>query len=238
MFKSGSQTKGKRRLVESESSSEELDTINTANAIIVEPKRRLQGIAAGLITAKGGDSTNISVESETSTKIVAGIDAFRMSGIDSGVFEDTVVRNERVREIQKQIDSGDLKEGVSRKSAAYGPKAVNMRVTSRFDYQMDICKDYKDSGYCGFGDTCKFLHDRSVVKTGWELDREWAERNVVSKKVEEEEEKKVCYKCAKYDELYKTQCNHIYCETCFLQTSSVKCQKCGSPTFGIFNALL
>ena len=41
-----------------------------------------------------------------------------------------------------------------------GPLRANttIRVTSRFDYQPDVCKDYKDTGFCGFGDTCIFMH--------------------------------------------------------------------------------
>ena len=31
-------------------------------------------------------------------------------------------------------------------------------------------------GYCGFGDSCKFLHDRSDYKHGWQLEREWNEQ--------------------------------------------------------------
>ena len=42
----------------------------------------------------------------------------------------------------------------------------NLRVTVRFDYQPDICKDYKETGYCGYGDNCKFMHDRGDYKTG------------------------------------------------------------------------
>lgn len=45
----------------------------------------------------------------------------------------------------------------------------------RWDYQPDICKDYKETGFCGFGDSCKFLHDRSDYKHGWQLEREWNE---------------------------------------------------------------
>lgn len=37
---------------------------------------------------------------------------------------------------------------------------TNLRATVRWDYQPDICKDYKETGFCGFGDSCKFLHDR------------------------------------------------------------------------------
>lgn len=65
----------------------------------------------------------------------------------------------------------------------------------RWDYQPDICKDYKETGFCGFGgkiyrlliicvvkkstilisDSCKFLHDRSDYKFGWQLERETAD---------------------------------------------------------------
>ena len=44
------------------------------------------------------------------------------------------------------------------------------------DYQPDICKDYKETGFCGYGDSCKFLHDRGDYKSGWQLEREWEEK--------------------------------------------------------------
>jgi len=28
---------------------------------------------------------------------------------------------------------------------------ANLRATVRWDYQPDICKDYKETGFCGFG---------------------------------------------------------------------------------------
>ena len=42
----------------------------------------------------------------------------------------------------------------------------------RWDYAPDICKDFKETGFCGFGDSCKFMHDRSDYKFGWQLERE------------------------------------------------------------------
>jgi RING finger protein 113A len=50
-----------------------------------------------------------------------------------------------------------------------------LRSTTRMDYQYDICKDYKETGFCGFGDSCKFLHDRSDFKSGAQLEKEWEE---------------------------------------------------------------
>ncbi|RLN68072.1 hypothetical protein BBJ28_00001164, partial [Nothophytophthora sp. Chile5] len=50
------------------------------------------------------------------------------------------------------------------------------RAISRFDYQPDICKDYKETGFCGYGDSCKFLHDRGDYKSGWQIEKEYAEK--------------------------------------------------------------
>jgi RING finger protein 113A len=65
----------------------------------------------------------------------------------------------------------------SRVNSGHGPARapVHYRATSRFDYQPDVCKDYKDTGFCGYGDACKFLHDRSDYKSGWQLERDWEE---------------------------------------------------------------
>jgi len=48
-----------------------------------------------------------------------------------------------------------------------------LRNTCRFDFQPDVCKDYKDTGFCGYGDSCKFAHDRGDYKTGWQLEAEF-----------------------------------------------------------------
>ena len=55
----------------------------------------------------------------------------------------------------------------------HGPLRANVHIRSsvRFDYQPDVCKDYKETGFCGYGDACKFVHDRSDYKSGWELER-------------------------------------------------------------------
>jgi RING finger protein 113A len=55
----------------------------------------------------------------------------------------------------------------------HGPlrASLHARMSVRFDYQPDVCKDYKETGFCGFGDSCKFVHDRGDYKSGWELDR-------------------------------------------------------------------
>jgi RING finger protein 113A len=65
---------------------------------------------------------------------------------------------------------GNASSGMVRKGPIRAP--ANIRTTVRWDYQPDICKDYKETGYCGFGDSCKFLHDRSDYKHGWQMEQD------------------------------------------------------------------
>ena len=47
----------------------------------------------------------------------------------------------------------DKKQDNKKSGGFFGPKQAsgNIRVTCRFDYQPDICKDWKETGYCGYG---------------------------------------------------------------------------------------
>ena len=47
--------------------------------------------------------------------------------------------------------------------------------------QMNVLQDYKETGFCGFGDSCKFMHDRSDYKSGWQLEREWQAQVITAK---------------------------------------------------------
>ena len=49
--------------------------------------------------------------------------------------------------------------GAEKGGGAHGPlrASQHIRTTVRFDYQPDICKDYKETGFCGYGDSCKFV---------------------------------------------------------------------------------
>lgn len=64
---------------------------------------------------------------------------------------------------------------------------TNIRTTSRFDYQPDICKDYKDTGFCGFGDTCIYLHDRGDFLSGWQLEQQWQQEQEAKKQKQKEQ---------------------------------------------------
>lgn len=63
---------------------------------------------------------------------------------------------------------------------------TNIRTTARFDYQPDICKDYKDTGFCGYGDTCIYLHDRTDTISGWQLEQQWEQQQKIKREQQEQ----------------------------------------------------
>ncbi|XP_031559453.1 E3 ubiquitin-protein ligase RNF113A-like [Actinia tenebrosa] len=146
---------------------------------------------------------------------------------------------------KKDTVFGNAASGMVRQGPIRAPK--NLRATVRWDYQPDICKDYKETGFCGFGDSCKFLHDRSDYKHGWQLDREWEEGNFDKEdphKYEihsDEEEDDVPFACIMCRNTFVnpvvTKCNHYFCEKCALQRykKNSKCFVCNTQTYGVFN---
>jgi RING finger protein 113A len=138
--------------------------------------------------------------------------------------------------------------------------STNIRTITITDFAPDVCKDYKQTGFCGFGDSCKFLHAREDYKQGWALDREWeistkgkkqdgkviasADRGTLDGSDEEEDAallEKVpfaCIICKKpYTSPVVTRCGHYFCEACALQRYRRKpdCAACGAGTNGVFN---
>lgn len=135
----------------------------------------------------------------------------------------------------------------SKARTAKGPmRDSNVRTVTMFDYNPESCKSYKETGYCGFGDTCKFLHDRSDYLKGWQLDAmpDSTERQrsnlgsaVDGKKKGEEELPFACLICRKpFTDPVVTKCGHYFCETCALKryTKNSKCFACGKRTDGLF----
>ena len=41
------------------------------------------------------------------------------------------------------------------------------------DHNPEICKPYFETGYCAYGDSCIFIHDRTDYKSGHQLDQEY-----------------------------------------------------------------
>ncbi|OBT70277.1 hypothetical protein VE03_00267 [Pseudogymnoascus sp. 23342-1-I1] len=138
---------------------------------------------------------------------------------------------------------------------------TNIRTITVTDFAPDVCKDYKTTGFCGFGDNCKYLHAREDYKAGWQLDKEWetvtkGKKNIGGTTVaragrgagedEEDEDEDaelegVPFACIICREGYKhpivTRCGHYFCEACALgrYRKDPSCAACGSGTGGVFN---
>ncbi|XP_007530031.2 E3 ubiquitin-protein ligase RNF113A-like [Erinaceus europaeus] len=141
---------------------------------------------------------------------------------------------------------GNAASGLVRKGPIRAPE--HLRATVRWDYQPDICKDYKETGFCGFGDSCKFLHDRSDYKHGWQMERELDEGRYGA---ELDDDYRVagggdgdddlpvrCFICRQpFRDPVVTKCRHYFCEACALHhfRASPRCYVCDQQTHGVFN---
>lgn len=142
---------------------------------------------------------------------------------------------------KKDTPFGNASSGFNRKGPMRAPD--NIRSTVRWDYQPDICKDYKETGFCGFGDSCKFLHDRSDYKAGWQLELDSAQnlQEEEDDKYKIDDEDDLPFKCFICRESFKnpivTKCKHYFCESCALEhfKKSTRCFVCGVQTSGVFN---
>jgi RING finger protein 113A len=157
--------------------------------------------------------------------------------------------------------AGKGPDGIFRNAArnkfAAGPirAQTNVRVTARFDYQPDVCKDYKDTGFCGFGDTCIYLHDRGDTLSGWQIERAWEEDQKKKRRALEEEQMRAfaggagggggaagassalvaaddglpfaCYLCrGAFKDPVVTNCQHYFCQSCVLEHVRGGSDKC------------
>jgi len=135
-----------------------------------------------------------------------------------------------------------------------GPRKApaNIRMTTVIDYNPSLCKDYNETGFCGYGDSCKFLHDRGDYKGGWQLEKEWEEKQkrekakLMGEEVSDEEDYAIdsdedlpfaCYICREdFKNPVVTRCEHYFCEECALKryAKNKGCAVCKQPTSGFY----
>ncbi|XP_041600014.1 E3 ubiquitin-protein ligase RNF113A-like [Vulpes lagopus] len=138
---------------------------------------------------------------------------------------------------------GSASSGGVRKGPIRAPE--HLCATVRWDYQPDTCKDFKETGFCGFGDSCKFLHDRSDHKHGWQIERELEEGRYgvcgdenYQVGSDDEEIPLRCFICRQtFQNPVVTRCRHYFCESCALRhfRTTPRCYVCDQQTNGVFN---
>lgn len=166
---------------------------------------------------------------------------------DKDTLEDNVYRglnNYKKLIVPKETAAGSTHSTEVAKGPVRAPS--NIRSTVRWDYKPDLCKDYKETGFCGFGESCIFLHDRTDYKSGWQIELEYAQGKYDSddreaSKYEIPEEDMIPFKCLLCRQSFTnpvvTKCKHYFCERCALDhyKKSSRCAVCSAQTHGIFN---
>lgn len=164
------------------------------------------------------------------------------------------------RSADKSIDDAARREmTVDRDSeSSFAMKAVYEKASTNqksdllaggsLDYAREVCKDYKETGFCGFGDSCKFIHDRGEHEQVTELNAAWEafRDKKIHASSSDASPNRTCGICkssfsdkaATTTILAAIPCNHLFCSTCALSSerSKQRCQVCKTPINGQFKA--
>jgi RING finger protein 113A len=150
-------------------------TLLSASTSRAKPVQENSDISLGVSFASSGTAASLVQDTSTRTldydegeeTVAAGDQAEALDGLNNYTgmkdYKEYINKTKPATQMSSGIRIGPLR------STSY------VRTSSRFDYAPAVCKDYKDSGYCGFGDSCVFLHDRTDYKHGWQIDKEWEE---------------------------------------------------------------
>ncbi len=200
---------------------------------------------------KNGGSNKIAVAAEVAKSHEAEAAAAAAAGgsLQAVVGGEKVYAGEKARASFFRTSDAAAKGTAGLKA---GPiKASNfIKSATLIDYNPSVCKDYKQTGFCGYGLNCIYVHDRGDYKSGWEIDKEWAakQKNINSGEEENYEVESsdedndnlpfACLICRNdFVEPVVTKCGHYFCESCALdqEKKTKRCAVCNEPTAGIFN---
>jgi RING finger protein 113A len=178
--------------------------------------------------------------------------AMNEEGSSSGLYRGQAAYTNYITKKKEQISNNKF---TGTQGPIRAPKFF--RASIRIDHNPEICKDYKETGVCGYGDSCKFIHDRGDYKAGWQIEKEYKEeqrkkQRAIELGLDEEETAEESYVIESDDEelplacficnesfvdAVSTRCGHYFCEPCALghYGKTSKCACCGKQTSGVFN---
>jgi RING finger protein 113A len=230
--------------------------------------KRRKTNANALKASTADQKTNSAVEGTTqyaanrSAVIEASNDATKQSNWYDEAADDALSSKNLLGSTRTKPQTTFIEKKPDAPSRQVGPMkaSTNIRTITVTDYTPDVCKDYKQTGFCGFGDNCKFLHAREDYAAGWKLDREWEMSTkgrkpggtVVASANRDEKDKdedgfdlalleKIPFACLICKKPYKTpivtKCGHYFCEACALKRyrKDPTCAACNAKTQGVFN---
>jgi RING finger protein 113A len=223
---------------------------------------RVESTREGVAVDYGGgatayDETNTAADRDHRAILEKSIEMNEAGQAGDGIYRGQAGYVQHAKKQQSQV-------GGNKHTGTQGPIRAPQFVRSIcvMDYQPDVCKDYKETGYCGFGDSCIYLHDRGDYKAGWQQEKDWEERLKKRKEREalgewavegsggEEEDNEnvegdkgadfphACFICRDgFRDPVVTNCGHYFCQKCAVDhyRDSIKCAACGKPTGGVFN---
>lgn len=176
MFKKRSVKKGAKRdkedIVCEEKVEKELDQFQT----LIDPEKENDDLISDKQTACNSESDTKSTEKVSTQKLFEPDTDVRERLEKMMQTKRKIDQKHKIQQVDKDGDklySGAISTK-SRKEELVKPISTHIRENYAMDHQRDVCKDFLKNGYCGFGDTCKFLHVRdefSKVKTP--VERSW-----------------------------------------------------------------
>ena len=253
-----------------DSASESDYTDDEAGARVKRRKREGVTVTSNGARAAQDFSKSTKFEADRSANITANDDATKTSNwyAEAANAADAAKATARAQREANEDTSGAyqgsaqysnfIQKNADAPSRQVGPvKApTNVRTITVTDFAPDVCKDYKQTGFCGFGDNCKYLHAREDYKQGWQLDKEWEKagksrkagansKDTAQADMTEEEKmlENIPFACIICKESYKTpvvtKCGHYFCEKCAMtrcmKEKKKTCAACGADTNGTFH---
>lgn len=150
--------------------------VNMLSSVSLKPKDVNLNIKSDMsekrFEASGGIYTTLGYEDTEHDKIAQLREQIRMQKeaeekgeqLDPKIYRGATGYHQYIKKTEAQLSNNKF-------TGTQGPirATSHIAISNRFDYQPDVCKDYKETGYCAFGDSCIFLHDRGDYKSGWEI---------------------------------------------------------------------